>query len=262
MDKLSEFERSAHDNRHIDHPSRHYLCHSSDRRTPGRGGEMATGGNGTKGKGMGGEELSNSEKIILDLCGGTGSWSRPYKEAGYDVRVITLPEYDVLTYEPPNNVYGILAAPPCTEFSLAKGNLPRDFLGAMEVVKCCLDIIWKCRIQGGLKFWAMENPVGFLRQFLGVPHYQFEQWQFGGLHVKRTDIWGYFKEPISPIKVKPDHVVTKFGKSSRSCEWSTPKCPEEYIGYVRQFNTYIERRAAIRAITPPGFAEAFYKANK
>ncbi len=30
--------------------------------------------------------------IILDLCGGTGSWSKPYKDAGYDVRVITLPE--------------------------------------------------------------------------------------------------------------------------------------------------------------------------
>lgn len=42
----------------------------------------------------------NSNKIILDLCGGTGSWSKPYKEAGYDVRNITLPEFDVLTYEP------------------------------------------------------------------------------------------------------------------------------------------------------------------
>ena len=27
----------------------------------------------------------NEDKIILDLCGGTGSWSKPYKEAGYDV---------------------------------------------------------------------------------------------------------------------------------------------------------------------------------
>ena len=34
-------------------------------------------------------------KLILDLCGGTGSWSKPYKEAGYDVRVITLPHYDL-----------------------------------------------------------------------------------------------------------------------------------------------------------------------
>lgn len=36
--------------------------------------------------------MDNSNKIILDLCGGTGAWSRPYKEAGYDVRLITLPE--------------------------------------------------------------------------------------------------------------------------------------------------------------------------
>ena len=58
-------------------------------------------------------------KIILDLCGGTGSWSKPYKDAGYDVRVITLPD-DVRLYAPPDNVHGILAAPPCTEFSFAK----------------------------------------------------------------------------------------------------------------------------------------------
>lgn len=54
----------------------------------------------------------NQDKIILDLCGGTGSWSKPYRDAGYDVQVITLPEYDVLTYQSPENIYGILAAPP------------------------------------------------------------------------------------------------------------------------------------------------------
>jgi len=36
------------------------------------------------------------KKIILDLCGGTGSWSKPYRDNGYDVRVITLPKYDFL----------------------------------------------------------------------------------------------------------------------------------------------------------------------
>ena len=61
--------------------------------------------------------MDNSDKIIFDLCGGTGAWSRPYAEAGYDVRVITLPDYDVRTYKPPENVYGILAAPPCTHLS-------------------------------------------------------------------------------------------------------------------------------------------------
>ena len=51
-------------------------------------------------------------RVILDLCGGTGAWSKPYKEAGYDVRVITLPEQDVRLLELPENVYGVLAAPP------------------------------------------------------------------------------------------------------------------------------------------------------
>ena len=39
-----------------------------------------------------------TNKIILDLCGGTGAWSKPYVNAGYDVRNITLPDYDVRTY--------------------------------------------------------------------------------------------------------------------------------------------------------------------
>ena len=30
-------------------------------------------------------DLFNENKIILDLCGGTGAWSNPYKENGYDV---------------------------------------------------------------------------------------------------------------------------------------------------------------------------------
>lgn len=55
----------------------------------------------------------NNEKIILDLCGGTGSWAKPYKDAGYDVRTITMPEKDVRMFEYPNEkIYGILAAPP------------------------------------------------------------------------------------------------------------------------------------------------------
>ena len=78
-------------------------------------------------------------KIILDLCGGTGSWSKPYRDAGYDVRVITLPRYslfdtrererliqfynrDEMVMEEVNadEVYGIFAAPTCTMFSLAR----------------------------------------------------------------------------------------------------------------------------------------------
>src|SRR3990167_8834107 len=89
--------------------------------------------------------MENKDKVILDLCGGTGSWSLPYKNAGYNVRVITLPENNVKTYQSPENVYGILAAPPCTMFSFARTNAKksRDLKEGMECVRACLNIIWK-----------------------------------------------------------------------------------------------------------------------
>ena len=65
-----------------------------------------------------GDHEAVKRPIILDLCGGSGSWSKPYVEAGYDVRLVTLPEHNVLTYQPPEDVHGVLAAPPCTEFSV------------------------------------------------------------------------------------------------------------------------------------------------
>jgi len=33
-------------------------------------------------------DKSNKEKTILSLCSGTGSWEKPYVEAGYNVRLI------------------------------------------------------------------------------------------------------------------------------------------------------------------------------
>ena len=131
--------------------------------------------------------------IILDLCGGTGAWSKPYADNGYDVRNITLPEYDVRTYEPPENVYGILAAPPCTMFSRARttAKTPRDFKGAMEIVFACLNIIWETQYENPfrLKFWALENPAGHLRRFLGKPALKFQHYEFGEHYSKETWLW-------------------------------------------------------------------------
>ena len=200
--------------------------------------------------------MENKDKIILDLCGGTGSWSRPYKEAGYDVRLITLPEYDVRTYQPQENVYGILAAPPCTEFSIAKGSRPRDFAGGMEIVEACLRIIWRCRMTGSLKFWAMENPVGFLRQFLGVPAYQFEQWQFGDPGVKPTDIWGDFRAPRKTAREMPDGIKKRYSSGKVNTLACAALKPPEWVDASKL------TRADLRAITPPGFAQAFFRANR
>lgn len=66
------------------------------------------------------------EKTILDLCGGTGSWSRPYAAAGYNVIKITLPENDVRWFRVPDyQVYGVLAAPPVTIFQCLGRNTGR-----------------------------------------------------------------------------------------------------------------------------------------
>jgi hypothetical protein len=197
-------------------------------------------------------------KIILDLCGGTGAWSKPYKDAGYDARLITLPDCDVRDYRPPDSVYGILAAPPCTEFSLAKNgkHRRRNLSAGLEIVSACIGIIHYCRLHCGLKFWALENPVGYLRQFLGVPHFTFEQWEFGGNRRKRTDLWGYFKEPKKTTSVMPPEMSPEIhGNRRHAYDWTKPKAP-------LWLDKKCLSRADIRAITPEGFARAFFEANR
>jgi hypothetical protein len=208
-----------------------------------------------------------SAKVILDLCGGTGSWSKPYADRGYKVHVITLPEYsvsdwwivnDVIRFRRNNprndgmgfleirldDIYGVLAAPPCTQFSIARtrAKIPRDLAGGMATVDSCLRIIWAVQAhqKGKLQFWALENPVGLLRRFLGRPQFSFKQWEYGDGRDKPTDIWGHFKNPTKTVKERPN-IPPRWGKER-----------------VRDGLD----RAAVRAMTPQGFAQAFFKANK
>jgi len=188
-------------------------------------------------------------KIILDLCGGTGEWSKPYKDAGYDVRVITLPEHDVRDYIPPDNVYGILAAPPCTEFSFAKhfhgkGKYKHDFITGLEIVSACMRIILTCKP----KFWAIENPAhGYLRKWLKEPSMTFDPWEYGDPWQKKTALWGEFNPPKKTVTDKPGGIV----------KFSMLKSREIYPEYYGKLS-----RQTRRAITPPGFARAFFEANK
>ena len=202
--------------------------------------------------------MDNSKKIILDLCGGTGAWSKPYKDAGYDVRVITLPTNDIFKYnnykKEIKNIYGILAAPTCTHFSLARTTAkePRDFNTAMLLVKRCLEIIWDCRANGNLKFWALENPMGYLRQFLGKPPLTWQPCDFGEPYTKRTDLWGYYNEPKKkPIKLTEQQI--------KDCSVNKRKLPEIPKDYIMPGD--IKQQAVRRSITPKGFAQAFYLAN-
>jgi site-specific DNA-cytosine methylase len=211
--------------------------------------------------------MENSKKIILDLCGGTGSWAKPYKDAGYDVRLVTLPTSNILKtlfskewigfegQEPvaTKDIYGILAAPPCTMFSLARtrAKRPRDFDEGMKVVEACLNIIWNVRKQNKFSFWAMENPMGYLRQFMGKPPFTFDPWEFGDPYTKKTDIWGYFNFPKKKYK-NIEEVMTR--EQIAKCSTNSRRLPSisELTG---------SKQADKRAITPQGFAQAFFKAN-
>lgn len=182
--------------------------------------------------------------IIYDLCAGTGAWSQPYMDAGYDVRRVTLPDGDVrLLPAPDGPVRGVLAAPPCTYFSrmrMCRGR-PTDaqFIDGLSVVDACLRFIHLAKPS----WWALENPQGYLHRWLGEPALKFHPWQYGDPWTKRTWIWGEFARPAeSPVEPTAPWISSRTGHPKR----------RKGIGHGS---------AALRAQTPPGFARAFFEAN-
>lgn len=171
---------------------------------------------------------------ILDLCAGTGAWSEPYVRAGYNVVRVDLPEDVRLISWEPGVVHGILAAPPCTVFSYARNRYPpteSEILGALSVVDACLRAVAIYHP----RWWALENPLNKLRRWLGPPRLMFRQNEYGGVAVKPTGIWG-------------DFVV-----------------PQRNVVSATKLSTYKTSRENARpedAITPAGFAQAFFDANR
>jgi hypothetical protein len=87
------------------------------------------------------------------------------------------------------------------------------------------------------KFWALENPVGRLKDYLGKPAMYFHPYEYGDPYTKKTCLWGNFNMPeknvVMPVEGSKLHRL--------------PPSPD---------------RKKIRSITPPGFARAFFEANK
>ncbi len=175
--------------------------------------------------------------LIWDLCGGTGAWSAPYREAGYCVEVYDLLSgHDVrLLQRTRAGVHGILAAPMCTKFSYARNRYPptdAELLEALSLVDACIRIAYAQR--NGLRWWALENPINKLRRYLGPPVLWFRQWEYGDPGEKPTGIWGSFTSP--PKRPAPRTKPSTFG-------------------------TQYENARAEDAVTPPNFARAFFEVN-
>lgn len=176
---------------------------------------------------------------VLSLFDHSGAWSQPYVDAGYDVRRYDIKNgHDVRLLESLDHpVRGILAAPPCTEFAASGARWWQDkpdelLTEALACVDAVFRLVWVHRPQ----WWALENPVGRLRRWIGPPKMYFDPCQYGDPYTKKTGLWGDFTiprtSPVEPVEGSKIHRM--------------PPSPE---------------RAALRSITPPGFARAFFEAN-
>lgn len=187
------------------------------------------------------------ERIILDLEGGSGAWSRLYVEARYDVRNITLPYWDItdertVEYCCELNVYGILFALDCTVAANSGARwfwqrITAEVWDWMVQYRKGMRIIEHHRRKGNLKFWCLENPVGRLRLAEGDPVMIFNPCDYGDPYTKATLLWGDFNIPV-------------YNRVEPSEGSKIHKYPP------------LTNRKDLRAITPPGFAKAFFEANK
>jgi hypothetical protein len=191
-------------------------------------------------------------RVILSLCDCTGNWPHFYREAGYDVRLVDL-EYgqDVRLLEYPGRVHGILAAPPCQVFAASGNRWPRtddDYRAALAVVDACLRLVATCRPA----WWALENPRGKLRRWLGPPRLVFDPCDYGDPWTKKTLIWGDFCVPL------PDSLFV----STRSVEPDRGSRIHLLAG-VRPLDSpaVATRKRLARSATPLGFAKSFFECN-
>ena len=204
------------------------------------------------------------KKTILHLCADIGSDSR-YFDKDDEFEVIKIgKEIGVENYSPPKNVYGVIANPPCTEFSTARANgKARNPDDGMFLVEHCLRIIDECKPT----FWVIENPArGVLKKYLGEPRYKYEPWWFGSPWTKQTALWGDFNIP-ERVYYKWEDVPKLDGLYTRP---NRPKpslafMHKSHIKHIPEFETFIDKVTCdmhFRSLCSQKFAKAFFDANK
>jgi hypothetical protein len=184
---------------------------------------------------------------VLSLYDKSGNWAEPYRERGDLVRCLDLSrgENVILEEYSANSVDVILSAPPCTHLASSgsrwwesKGE--SALLESLATVDAVFRLVYSLRPSA----WAIENPVGRLKRFLGPPRFAFDPCEFAGwaddpeseAYTKRTLLWGDFaipeKHPVDPVLGSKMHLMPPS-----------------------------EERSDLRSKTPQGFARAFASAN-
>ena len=199
-------------------------------------------------------------KTILHLCADSGSDSKPYKDNGYEV-ILVGSLIGVENYQPPQGIYGIIANPVCTEFSIANGSRKmRSPEQGMFLVRECQRII----LQSKPHFWVIENPAtGSLKDYLGAPTMTYEPWHFGSPWTKKTALWGKFNKPAPlfkdwkdvpklPLYIRPGREKPSMAFLHKSAIQSIPE--------FAQFQP--KNDMEFRSLCSQNFAKAFYEVNQ
>lgn len=201
---------------------------------------------------------------VISLFDYSGVWAQPWVDDGrfavytFDRQRSALEDVFELNPDDYADVRLVLAAPPCTHFTVASNrNWPQyDADGrtaaSVALVEQTLALIeaWAPAV------WALENPkVGRLPRLVpalrDVSHWDFSPWQFAGwaddpaseAYQKSTRIWGTAERPEERPVARADVLGT--GGKQTAVSWVSPG----------------KDRANIRSKTPQGFARAFYAAN-
>lgn len=211
----------------------------------------------------------SEKKIILHLCceKNIGSDSI-YYQTHEDYEVIMVDEeMDIRKFVPPKNVYGIIANPPCTEFSTA-GDFReiKNIAKGMELVEHCIRIIQICQESPVFKFYSLENPFnGRLKEIIGKPNFVYQPWEFGSPWTKKTALWGIFNNPDKIYKKWEDvpkipELYIRPGRSKPGLVYFH-KSAAELIPEFEWAKEHIKTDATLRSMCSNGFAKAFFEAN-
>ncbi len=203
----------------------------------------------------------NSNKIILHLCADIGSDSKPYKDAGYNVLCIGK-KIGVENFTPPKNVYGVIANPVCTQFSIAQGfHKQGNHEEGLKLVCECQRIIAQCQPH----FWVIENPAsGRLKDFLGKPRFVYEPWEFGSPWTKSTALWGKFNVPFPKYTSwaqvpKNDRLYVRPGRPKPSMAF----LHKSAISDIPEFSCFnVSDDMSFRSLCSQNFAKAFFEENQ
>ncbi len=228
-------------------------------------------------------ELPISQRLIISLYDDTEAWAQPYIDAGYPVILWDkkhegdiIRNWGCLIGDVENAVeagyfpYGLLAAPPCTDFAVsgakhfAKKDASTERCGYKDIANNSVDlhvILTLCVLEFksqvkqltgyDFTFWTLENPVGRIEtlcpEIKPFRKMLFNPCDYGDPYTKKTILWGEFNTSLKKNAVEPEFVI-----------WAGKKFPKIWAGTGGKS----EKTKATRSATPPGFAKAFFEANR